>query len=198
MYHIYQTEGIVLGGVDSGEANRYLYIFTKDLGLVGATAQGLRELKSKLRYSLQDFSYSYIELVDGKNGWRVVSAQSIDSYANILSNKGRQKNFTVIAKLCSLLKRLLNGEEENIRLFNEVITTFSFLKNETLTREDVFHTEIIAVMRILNHLGYWGENEILSPFLEGDMGDNNFTEQMSKIKSLAIREINKSLQETQL
>ena len=155
MYAIYQTEGIVLGGADSGEANRYLYIFTKDLGLVGATAQGLRELKSKLRYSLQDFSYSKVDLVRGKSGWRVVSAQSIVNYSHIFRDGDKKECFETTVRLCRLLGRLLKGEEQNEKLFSEVMEILSALKEQTLSREDVFNLEIIAVMRILKNLGYW-------------------------------------------
>jgi len=198
MYTIYQTEGIVLGGADSGEANRYLYIFTKDLGLVGATAQGLRELKSKLRYSLQDFSYSKIDLVRGKSGWRVVSAQSIINYSYMLRDEDKKVSFETIARLCRLLRRLLKGEEKNEKLFNEVIEILELFNERSFNGEQVFSLEIIVVMRILNNLGYWGTHKTLSPFLEGNISEPNLLVQITKTKPLAIREINKALHETQL
>ena len=74
LHHIYHTEGFVLSGQSVGEANKYFRIFTKDFGMVGAMAQGIRLLQSKLRYSLQDYSYSKISLVRGKQVWRIVGA----------------------------------------------------------------------------------------------------------------------------
>ena len=48
-HKIFHTEGIVLSSKDTKESDRYLAVFTKELGLVKATAQGIRKLESKLR-----------------------------------------------------------------------------------------------------------------------------------------------------
>jgi len=52
-------------------------------------------------------------------------------------------------------------------------------------------------MNILRDLGYWGENKILSPFLNEKINIHDFPA-LQKQKSLAVREINKALKETQL
>ena len=194
MYTIHQTKGVVLDGVNIAEASRYLHIFTRDFGLIGASAQGLRELKSKLRYSLQDFTYGHLELVRGKNGWRVTSAEAIED----LSSSHERSGFEVVARLCSLLRRLLTGEEKNDRLFDDIVAVFTVIKNSKLSKKQISNLEVVAVMRTLNHLGYWGDSRISPFFLEHDISDTNLLEKFDKTKSLAIREINKSLQETQL
>ena len=74
MHHIYHTEGIILGSRNFGEAGKHYYIFTRDLGMITATAQGVRKMSSKLRFVLQDFSYIKIDLVQGKNIFRVTNA----------------------------------------------------------------------------------------------------------------------------
>ena len=56
MHHIYHTEGIILGSRNFGEAGKYYYIFTRDLGMITAGAQGVRKMSSKLRFVLQDFA----------------------------------------------------------------------------------------------------------------------------------------------
>ena len=48
MHHIYHTEGIILGSRNFGEAGKYYYLLTRDLGLVYASAQGVRKMSSKL------------------------------------------------------------------------------------------------------------------------------------------------------
>ena len=79
MYHIHHTEGIILGSKNFGEAGRYYFIFTRDLGMIYASAQGVRKMSSKLRYILQDFSYIKIDLVKGKDFWRVASASKTNN-----------------------------------------------------------------------------------------------------------------------
>jgi len=113
MYTIYHTEGIVLGGAPVGEASKILYIFTRDFGLVSAHTRSLRELKSKLRYGLQDFSYTHIDLIRGKGGWRVTSAIPID---NLSLAPIRIDYFELISRVFSLVRRLVKGEECNERL----------------------------------------------------------------------------------
>ncbi len=74
MHHIYHTEGIILSSSNFGEAGKYYNIFTRDLGMVHASAQGVRKMSSKLRYVLQDFSYIKLDLVVGKNIFRITTA----------------------------------------------------------------------------------------------------------------------------
>ena len=67
MHHIYHTEGIILDSRSFGEAGKHYSIFTRDLGMITASAQGVRKMSSKLRFILQDFAYLKIDLVAGKN-----------------------------------------------------------------------------------------------------------------------------------
>src|SRR5947207_241148 len=108
-HHIYQTDGFILASFDRGEANRYFHIFTRDLGMIQATAQGVRLIESKLRYSLQDYSLSHLSLVRGKDVWRITSASKL---FNLHEEFGREQ-FTVFARVFSLLRRLIAGEAKN-------------------------------------------------------------------------------------
>ena len=71
---LYSTECIVLGSVDSGEANRYISLFTREWVLC-AVARSVREEKSKLRYCLQSFSFTDATLVRGREVWRITGAE---------------------------------------------------------------------------------------------------------------------------
>jgi DNA repair protein RecO (recombination protein O) len=61
MHHIYHTEGFILSSRNVGEANKILTIYTREIGFVKALAQGVRLVKSKLRFALHDFSYTNID-----------------------------------------------------------------------------------------------------------------------------------------
>ncbi len=97
MHHIYNTEGFVIGGTNVGEANKLLKIFTKDFGMITGSAQGIRHLKSKLRYSLQDFSYSSVSLVKGKEMWRVVNAERKENL--FISLRAEKKKFEIFTDI---------------------------------------------------------------------------------------------------
>jgi len=149
-YHIYQTEGFVLSGADSGESNRFLYIYTKELGLIGVHAQSLRKIESKLRHNLQDFSYVYLNVVRGKNMWRITDVEQSKPINNILNS--RQK-LTVLGQISSLMKRMLEecGYDTLYSLFTEAIV---FLEDNDLSRDELINFELLYVFRMLHHLGY--------------------------------------------
>jgi len=193
MHHIYHTEGIILSSRDHGEAGKYYSIFTRDLGMITASAQGVRKMSSKLRYVLQDFSYLKIDLVAGKNIFRLTNA----SKTNILENICKNSNaFEVFANIARLLKRLLAGVEPNETLFLDLIHGFSILE-KSQTRDDLRNIEAVIVLRILNNLGYIGENDILKNFIKSPF-EADLMFEVSKSRTHILQQINKALKETHL
>ena len=193
MHHIYHTEGIILGSKSYGEAGKYYYIFTKDLGMIYASAQGVRKMSSKLRFILQDFAYLKIDFVQGKDFWRITSASKTNKLEEVYRNPSTLEVFVNIA---SLLKRLLAGIEPNTALFGDLINSLSILE-KTKEKESLRNIEAIIVLRILHNLGYIGgekllENLIKSPFEE------NLIYEVSKNRREVLNEINKALKETHL
>ncbi len=154
MYNIYKTDAFIFSGGNFGEANRYLYFFTKDLGLIRASAQGVRRLHSKLRFSLQPFCYSEVSFVRGKEIWRVTGAKKSNKFTKIFSEP--QKLY-LIARIFSLLKRLINGESKDELLFDELNKAFSFLEQSELSFTERKNFEIVLVIKIFKHLGYWDQ-----------------------------------------
>lgn len=193
MHHIYHTEGIILESKNFGEAGKYYFIFTRDLGLISARAQGVRKMSSKLRFVLQDFAYLKIDLVQGKDLWRVTNA----SKTNILEQITKQpETFEIFANIARLLKRLLAGVEPNEALFTDLLAGLSILE-KIKTKEDLRNLEAIIVLRIVNNLGYIGGNEITKPLLRSPFEENIIFE-VSKNRSKILSEINKALKETHL
>ncbi len=207
MHHIHHTEGIILGSRNFGETGKYYSIFTRDLGLVYASAQGVRKMSSKLRFVLSDYSHIKVDLVKGKDLWRVTSASKTGSLEDISKDK---ENFVVFVSILNLLKRLLAGQEANETLFTDLVKGFNFLEKVGQKEparnafsiadaggDNLRNIEIIIVLRMLNNLGYIGagetsENIIKSPFEE------NLVFEVSKNRSKVLEQINKALKETHL
>lgn len=195
-HHIYNTEGFVLSGQNVGEANRYFHIFTRDFGMVGATAQGVRFLKSKLRYSLQDYSYSKISLVRGKYSWRITGAIKEKNVGEILN--GNYDKFKTIVRIFALLERLVRGEEKNEFIFSQITEACEFLEKENLDGKLLNNFEYIFVMRILNCLGYMAELKDLNEFIVSSAWTKELVSKMSAVNREAVSQINKALKETHL
>ena len=195
-YELYKTEAIVFGGTNVKESDRYLYLLTREFGLVGAVAPGLRELKSKLRYSLQDFSCSTVELVYGKTGWRITNAQLVEHFGYPLTTEN-YRGVEAISRIAQLIRKLCRGEEKNEFLYFDARNALPLFSNWKLTQEQIASLEIIVIMRVLHHLGYWGENEALYSYLLGDISNEVLTS-LKPVKPIAIRAINESLRAAQL
>jgi DNA repair protein RecO len=192
---VYHTEGIILSSIDTGESNRFFYILTKDLGLLGVIAQGVRELKSKLRYSLSTLSHTHIDLVRGKEVWRATNTQSLRSFSSLLHNK---EKIALYARLSSLLRRLMPGESAHERLFEEFLSGLDFLERETLNTEELRSFEALAVLRILSELGYWGETKKFEEFLGKTAWSREELLRFSRVRIEANKYINHALKESHL
>ena len=185
MHHIYHTKSFVIGSYNRGEANKILVLYTREMGLVRAVAQGIRLNKSKLRFGLQDFSYASVDLVRGRDIWRVTSGSTITSFPFARSQR---QPLILIARISRLIERLCDGEEANEKIFDDFIQAFS------ASREAL---ELHLVLRIMNTLGYIGESEILADYLASDFNSSKI-ESLLKEKQSIIAHINRALNESQL
>jgi DNA repair protein RecO (recombination protein O) len=136
-YHIYTTKGLVLSARPAREADRVYSILTRDLGLVRASATGVRKEGSKLRGALEPFVISQVSLVRGKEFWRITSAEVLRP---IPAEAG-------IGRPLALLERLVPGEAVHPELFDAIE---EFLEADETT----------LVAHILHHLGYLKKEDL--------------------------------------
>ena len=183
----------MVGSRNIGEANKMVFVFTKDLGMVGASAKGVRLLKSKLRYSLQDYSYSKVSLVRGREVWRLTSAALVDK---IISKD--IPNTLVFVRGLSMVKRLVNGEEKNEALFDVLKKASDFLHHLEINTVSADYFECLLMVRILHTLGYIQSIEELNYFLKDRVWDLEVVSRVKDVRLLMISEINQALQASQL
>ena len=192
MHHIHHTEGIILSSKNYGETGKYYAVFTRDLGMIYAGAQGVRKMSSKLRFVLQDFSYVNMDFVRGKDFWRITSASKTNKLDSLKKDKEKLKIFSNVA---TLLKRLLAGEDQNKALFEDLLEGLFFLEKKNCDlSEDI---EATIVLRILNSLGYIGSSNEFKDVIETPFGDSLLALSLKKRKRI-FAEINRALKETHL
>lgn len=184
-YAIYTTRGFVLGSAPSGEASKVYSLYTEDFGLVAAKAQGARLLQSKLRYNLEEFSFGTFSIVRGKEVWRITGAEK---------NEEPREGRLLRARILALVRRLVHGEEANPELFNALLLLFDGKGYAEKERATAF--ESLVLVLVLSSLGYIDARSILGKSANiVSLSDLDLVE--SKKKEI-VREINKSLKETQL
>jgi len=195
MYHIYQTEGFILGSVPVKEANRYISIYTKELGLLRGMAQGVRNLRSKLKYSLQDLSYSKISLVRGKEVWRIVNAEKLSFLDKSLQDEKRK---VILARIAAFLKRFVRGEERDERLFEEIKNSLYFVEKEEFNNEEIRFFDIVLVLRLLNILGYGPKEKVFDELIYFQEWDKGKLSLVAGNEDKIITFINKAIEQSHL
>ncbi|MES2314538.1 MAG: DNA repair protein RecO [Patescibacteria group bacterium] len=201
MYAIHTTPGFIVSSRPSGEAGKLLSIFTKDLGLIRATAQGIRFEKSKLRPFIQDYSLGVFSFVRGKEFWRLTSAQEIK-----LQEKLSFQSKELVARVALLLNRLLQGEDPHPELFVTLDSLFDFLatdsdsagSNTQLDAESFKTLESLIVTRILHRLGYVASIPDLRADIESDTIESAHLMQLNPMRTIMNQHINRALRESHL
>lgn len=148
-YQVYTTEAFVCGSTPSNTADKHFLLFTRDAGMVYATARSVREERSRQRYALQDFSHVQVSLIKGKAGWRI---GSVEAFTNQFMNTSSRAVRGSILKLVRTLRRFVHGEEPHHMLYDEVKEQIAVLSDVTLPERS--YAELLARVRIMHHLGY--------------------------------------------
>ncbi len=193
-HHIYHTRGFILGNTPAGESNRFYKIFTEELGLLGAMAQGVREEKSKLRYSLQNFSRVTVDVVRGKEIWRITNAALESQLLNIKNDAAKLELF---ARIAFLVRRLVVGEGKNDNLFRDLERAADFLEHSVLPRALFPAFEALAAIHILARLGYLDHKGYESFFVIG-LWTEDLLNAFEKIRPRAVADINAALRASHL
>ncbi len=164
MYHFHHTEAIIVASRLSGEANRQLRIFTRDLGMITAHAQGVRLISSKLRYALQPYSLCQLVLVQGKHGWRVTNAVPLLSFASGV--RGRSHSRKTLVSILGFLARFMPESVVEGRLFDAVKDAFVHITNAHFSDADEDQLRRVVELRALFAFGYVESQPILKAILE--------------------------------
>jgi len=150
-YHIYTTPSIVLRERPQKEADRIYTILTRDLGLIRASASGVRKEVSKLRSALEPYSLSQVSLVRGREYWRITSAVLENNLYTTFKNS---KGLKPLLKVFILLEKLIGGESPNQDLFDSVRRAVRHYDPE----DNMFEPQLVA--EILFHLGYLEKSDL--------------------------------------
>lgn len=194
MHHVYHTEAFVLASKNVGEANRSFTLFTRELGVVQAVAQGVRFSKSKLRFTLQDFSFIQVDLVRGKEVWRITSAVQGIALGEFAEDA---QSLKMVAKISTLVSRLMKGEGEHVALYEYIKQSFLSLAVTQFSKEMIESMEIVTVLEILFHLGYMDKDAYTDQFIGNPLSGELLEKAQERRKELVLL-INNSLRETQL
>ena len=117
----YKTKGFVFKKENRGEADKIFSIFTHDYGKIELRCRGIRKINSKLRYNIDNFYYSEIEFVQGKNYKTLTDASIINKPQLTLSK------LEFLNNIAELLDSFIKGEQRDDKIFDLLSKTFENL-----------------------------------------------------------------------
>lgn len=165
-YQTYTTEAFVCGSSASKTSDKSFLLFTRDAGMLFATARSVREEASKQRQALQDFSHVRVSLVKGKSGWRIGSVEALRNA--FMESEGKPARVAV-THITKLVRRYVHGESAIPEVFDDFAEALKLASAEDSAERDgallVFH------VRLLARLGYVATNAALAPVLDGALND---------------------------
>lgn len=148
MHPIHHTEAFVLRSIESGEANKRVWLFTKEYGLIVATVQGVRKPGAKLRAHIIDYCYIKADIVKGRDVWRLVSAQIQENPFVGDYDKLRARSYI---RALSLVQRFCIEEGVEPEVFDHLFAVMKTLHSPS-TNAPFFDT--VVLWKILVQLGY--------------------------------------------
>lgn len=184
---------LILGSTPAGEGDKRVCVLSAEHGVLWARAKSVREERSKLRYSLLDYTHAYVSLVRGKAGWRITGAISL---ADIPTLPER----AVFARLARLVQRLTMPHAEGAeRVYAPLVAAHHALAHPlvdgTAPRDEI---EMLTALRVLFALGYVAPRGEYARVLEDDACDADTTALIGGRRALVLADINKALAESQL
>jgi DNA repair protein RecO (recombination protein O) len=142
-----RVEAVVLRHSDWGEADRLLWLFTRELGKVRAIAKGARKLRSRKAGHLEPFTRVALQLARGRDWWIVTQAETVDAFAPIHEELLQVGYASYVVEL---LDRFTYEEGENRLLYKLLADTLERLSQGQEANLVLRFYEI----RLLDLLGY--------------------------------------------
>lgn len=185
-YAIYKTEAFIMRIVPNGEANLDVVFLTRDLGKITVRVQSGRKAESKMRMHLVRYNHVVIDVVRGKNIWRLTGVHE-EAQHSLFSDKNYLHAWHRIA---GLAEHLIRGEEAHPELFDLLLGIARWI--EGTPSEGGEGLELFGVIHVLDKLGYW-HGERLSEIPTREV----LKECFSRKKEL-VEMINQSIEATQI
>ena len=186
---------MVLKGMPAGESDKFFYILTSELGLIGAHAKSVRKSESKLAPGLEEFSYGTFSFIRGKHSWRITGVQKTENMHRIL--KGAKAR-SALVQFLTLIRRLVRGEEVQKELFFVAEGLFRALSVAHIEKGKILALESLASLRLLFLLGYLDGKENYQDLVSDYMFLPSHIETVTRMQKNILRDINDALKATQL
>lgn len=184
-YVTYTTRALVCGGFEQNTSDKSFLLFTRDAGMLFASARSVREEISKQRCALQEFSRVRVSLVKGKQGWRVGSVEVEQNDFSLAKDRETRGSVVMVHRL---LRRFIRGEEAFADLYDFTVSALDELLKVQPNRRTL---DLFVQTRILLLLGYVSEGSVPESLRQrtltevAQLSDTSVKENLEKIVAQA-------------
>ncbi len=141
-----KTSGVVIRQTKVKENDLMLTIFTKDLGVIRASARGARGFKNKLSAGTALFAYSEFVLYPGRELYKVNSCELLESFYSLTGNIERLAFATYIADLTGYAIQEEEGTQRLLSLFLNTFYLFARWGGELRTVKCVYELKLLEFL----------------------------------------------------
>lgn len=142
-----RVEAVVLRHSDWGEADRLLWLFTRELGKIRAVGKGVRKPRSRKAGHLEPFTRVTLMLAHTRDIPLITQAESVDAYLALRDDLMRVGYASYVVEL---LDRFTYEEGEHYALYRLLTDTLSRLNTQADPLVAVRYYEI----RLLDQVGF--------------------------------------------
>jgi DNA repair protein RecO (recombination protein O) len=143
----FRIEAVVLRHSDWGEADRLLWLFTREQGKLRAVAKGVRKLRSRKAGHLEPLTRSSLLLARGRDLPIITQAETVEAFIPLREDLHL---WEYACHIVELLDRFTYEEGENRALYRLLLDTLARLASEPDADLVVHYYEI----RLLDLLGF--------------------------------------------
>lgn len=141
-----KTTGLVLRQQNLGDYDSIVTILTRELGLIEATANGVKRIKSRLTGGTQVLSYGEFCLYKGKKYYSINSVSSLKSFYDLRLDVER---LSLASYFCDLTRYLLPEGTQNawpfLRLLLNTLTYLEQGKRELLQLKSLYELRLLSL-----------------------------------------------------
>lgn len=138
--------GIIINRRAIKDNDRFLTIYTQELGKISVYAKGIRSMKSKRGNSLDLFSHIKFEVFEKNERRTLTSIELLNGHAD---SKGELKHISRLFQIGELVDRLTAEEEPGPDIYELLLTALTHL-----SRFDTPEYMARFKKKLLSHLGY--------------------------------------------
>jgi len=144
---ITKLEAVVISHRDFGEADRFIRLFTRELGKMDAIAKGIRKARSRKAAHLEPFTHVALVLARGQSAWIITQADMLTAFNAIREDL---KKTAQAAYVVELADRLTAQDQVDSAVFRLVLETLKRLDKLA----DPFNALCHYELHLLNLAGF--------------------------------------------